>query len=320
MASCNIKKLQAGQAYMVLEHNTRWKEKDDVTYSNTNIDPKKSYLNQTILSDESYQNETAKMTYNRLKNRVAEIDLIKPPKRRAKNRIEFVCFDIPCPTWIDDKMAFFKIAQEEFTKMCGGKENVSNMEIHFDEIHLYMDTATNEIRESLPHGHMVGIPCTEEKGVNAKSWATKASFARINKSIHDRCLQELGSPFLDGSGHKSSDTVESLKIKSKGALNQKVSILNQQINFLKEEEQTLQAKIDDAKTTLKSVTAESESTRMEIEKLKSTYSSAAEKYNELVSQYNHLYKKFHAILDVLKQLSVSLDKNILDKIQMILTR
>lgn len=214
MASVNIEKYHGSEGSMVLGHMTRWDGREDVKYKNEHIDPNMGYLNSVILADESYQHETSKQTYERLKNRVHEIDKIEPPKRIRKDRVTMVSIEVPCPYGVDEEK-FFRIAMEEFTKMCGNdSRNVSNMFIHRDEVHDYMDCSTKQMRTSMVHGHMMGIPYVDGKGVNGKAWATKKSLSEINRVIDKRCRKELGVAFLDGTGEKSKATVEQLKIAS----------------------------------------------------------------------------------------------------------
>ena len=199
MASINIMKLHGSEAASILAHAHRHDGKD-VQYRNKHIDTARSKDNSTRYFKSVHDTaQTAHDEYARLKARVEEIDK--------------VAFEVPVPEGLpaDREEKFFSLAYREIASMCGGAENVSTLRIHRDEVHEYVDPVTKERRTSRVHAHVVGIPYVRGKGVNCKAFMSRQALRDLQRRLDDKCRQELGVAFMDGSRQKSRGTVEDLK-------------------------------------------------------------------------------------------------------------
>lgn len=144
---------------------------------------------------------------------IAEIDKIRPPKRVKKDRKTVAELCVPAPregTSKEDALRFFQSVYDELGAagyhVCGGA-------VHGDEIHDYIDPDDKQLHRSRLHMHVLVVPETD-RGVNMKSWLTKSRFRTLNALCDRVCMQELGHPYQDGSGRRSRGTVEVLKERS----------------------------------------------------------------------------------------------------------
>ena len=316
MASVDIKKLHGAEAMKILGHDSRWDGRKGVDYTNTHINPELTHTNAVRCFKGMPKDETSKETFDRLTNRVKELDELKPPKRIRKDRVTMIAFEIPVPENLQPELEsqFFSIAYREFAKMCGSSANISKLYIHRDEQHEYVDPVTKEIKTSRVHAHAVGIPWTEEYGVNAKHFCTKESFRNLQQRIHDKCKSELGVDFLDGSGRKSRATMEQLKIasaKESIALEREARERSQRLL-----ESLEQLKRD--KSTIEQEKADIERSTLELKEREEAYNQKAkEAYNRLLEvlkdeRYNDSARTVVAILkddypDIWQQLAIDLD-------------
>ena len=213
MASANVMKLRGGAAAAILAHDHRHDGRD-VEYENTHVDKTLSDRNSVRYWRGVHDPEmTAQGEYQRLQDRVAEIDKKEPPKRIRKDRVTMVGFKVPVPEGLppEQEGRFFSIAYKAFAKMCGGTQNVSTLRIHRDEVHDYLDPVTKDVKRSRVHAHCVGIPYVPGKGVNCKAWMTRQALRDLQEDIDQHCRSELGIAFVNGSRQRSRGTVEDLK-------------------------------------------------------------------------------------------------------------
>ena len=213
MASANVMKLRGGAAAAILAHDHRHDGRD-VEYGNEHIDKSLSGRNSVRYWKGVHDpTMTAQGEYQRLRDRVAEIDRKEPPKRIRKDRVTMVGFEVPVPEGLppEQEGRFFSIAYKAFAKMCGGVQNVSTLRIHRDEVHDYLDPVTKDVKTSRVHAHCVGIPYVPGKGVNCKTWMTRKALRDLQADIDQHCRSELGIAFMDGSQKRGRGTVEDLK-------------------------------------------------------------------------------------------------------------
>lgn len=212
--SVNIMKLHKTEGYAVLRHNFR--EGDH--HGNRHIDPTRKKENHYLYTKEN-SCKTASSAYRKLRARVREIDKEKPPIRRRQDRVTMLAFEIPAPAGLpaDKEQQFFQIAYSHIARMCGGNSNVSQMFIHHDEIHDYIDPVDKTSKTSRVHGHMVGLPYTIDKGINCKSFLTRSSMSKLQHDIDKDCRKRLGIAFLTGEQTHSYATVDQLKEASEKA-------------------------------------------------------------------------------------------------------
>ena len=145
---------------------------------------------------------------------IAEIDKIRPPKRVKKDRKTVAELCVPAPregTSREDALRFFQSVYDELGAagyhVCGGA-------VHGDEVHDYIDPDDKQLHRSRLHMHVLIVPETPERGLNMKSWLTKSRFRELNALCDRVCERELGHPYQDGSKKRSRGTVEVLKERS----------------------------------------------------------------------------------------------------------
>lgn len=174
-------------------------------YANPDIDRKKIAC-VWVMDD-------VKTCQKNIRETIAKIDKIRPPKRIKRDRKTVAELCVPSPregTSREDALRFFQAVYEELAAagyhVCGGA-------VHGDEIHDYIDPDDKTLHRSRLHMHVLLIPETE-RGLNMKSWLTKNRFRELNALCDRVCMQELGHPYQDGSGRRSRGTVEALKERS----------------------------------------------------------------------------------------------------------
>lgn len=149
-----------------------------------------------------------------IRQTIAEIDKWQPPKRIKKDRKTVAELCIPAPREHmseKDCLRFFEAVYGELYEkgyhVCGGA-------IHGDEVHDYIDPSDKQVHTSRLHLHILVVPETAGKGLNMKSWLTKARFRELNALCDRVCTRELGFTFVDGSKSRSRGTVEKMKEES----------------------------------------------------------------------------------------------------------
>lgn len=154
-----------------------------------------------------------KTSQKTIRETIAKIDKIRPPKRIKKDRKTVAELCIPAPregTSQEDALRFFQGVYDELAAagyhVCGGA-------VHGDEVHDYIDPDDKQLHRSRLHMHVLIVPETD-RGVNMKAWLTKSRFRTLNALCDRVCERELGHPYQDGSGRRSRGTVEVLKERS----------------------------------------------------------------------------------------------------------
>jgi hypothetical protein len=116
---------------------------------------------------------------------------------------------------VDDQIAFCRAAYDGLCALYG-RQNIVCGAIHVDEVHAYEDGTG--AHTSRVHLHALGVPYVPEKGINGKTFLTRATYAKTNEAMDAVCQQVLGYAYQDGSKQKSKGTVEQLKQGRKNAL------------------------------------------------------------------------------------------------------
>lgn len=215
MASVNFKKNTYTGGAAMIAHFTRH-DGEDVEYRNKYVDKSRSADNYVIGGPRFGPDPTTSELLAKLKARVETIDREIPPKRKVKDRVTVMTYNVPAPEGLspEREQRFFEIAYAEIARMSGGVENVTPGYVHRDEIHDYIDARSGEHKTSRSHLQMAGVPYTPEKGVNGKAFETRARMAALNKAIDDRCRHELGCRFVTGEKGLTGQTVEELQAAS----------------------------------------------------------------------------------------------------------
>lgn len=182
----------------------------------------KNYSNKDISMEQSNRNiiigGSAEESRRRLRERVAEVDAVLPPKRVRKDRVTAIEFCIPAPRedmTEEQQVEFLKKAYLGISRKFGN-ENIICGVIHLDEIHEYKDV--DGIHKSRAHLHIVGVPYVPGKGINGKEFLKRETYKEVNKSMDNICEVMFSHKYQDGSKQKSRGTVEQLKQGEKNAI------------------------------------------------------------------------------------------------------
>lgn len=179
------------------------------------------YGNQDIdkaLADRNEMAGTAAEARMRIRDTIAWVDSITPPKRVRADRktVAELCVPAPRANMSDqDARRFLTAACEALVDAPG--MHVVGVALHGDEVHSYIDPDSKTRAQSRLHLHVLVVPDVPGKGCNMKSWLTKARYGEINRLMDKVCKQELGYPYQDGTKSRSRGDVERVKVASQRA-------------------------------------------------------------------------------------------------------
>lgn len=165
-----MQKIKTGGIKGIENHNERLKE----SKTNPDIVPEKSYLNKDL-----HELDKDKTYYNRVKDRIKELNLPKAVRKDAVTMCGFVC--------TSDKEYFDKLPQaeqdrffkesHEFLKNRYGEKNVVASTVHYDE--------------KTPHLHCYIVPVTEDGRLSAKDIFTRAELQKL-QTDYPKHMNEKG--------------------------------------------------------------------------------------------------------------------------------
>lgn len=222
------------------------------------------YGNQDIdraLADRNEMAGTAEEARARIRETIAWVDSVTPPKRVRSDRKTVAELCVPAPrSGMSDQDArrFLTAACEALVDAPG--MHVVGIALHGDEVHSYTDPDSKARTQSRLHLHVLVVPDVPGRGCNMKSWLTKARYGEINRLMDKVCKRELGYPYQDGTKSRSRGDVERVKAES-----------------LRAEAAELTAKID----TLRHEVAELDKTR---QKARQDAARAAQEANEATAR------------------------------------
>lgn len=179
------------------------------------------YGNQDIdrtLADRNEMAGTAAEARARIRDTIAWVDSVTPPKRVRTDRKTVAELCIPAPrSGMSDQDArrFLTAACEELVGAPGMR--VVGVALHGDEVHEYVNPDSKTRAQSRLHLHVLVVPDVPGRGCNMKSWLTKARYGEINRLMDKVCKRELGYPYQDGTKSRSRGAVEAVKIASQRA-------------------------------------------------------------------------------------------------------
>ena len=276
---------------------------DGRNHSNENINPELSPGN-FYVGCNSYAEAV-----DNAEKRLKEVDAVLPPKRLKKDRVEALMVNIPCPLEITEqgrtKEFFNKV--NDCMKDYFGEKNWHGMEIHVDEVHQYYDPKLHKECTSLVHAHGVATPYVEGKGVNCKSFMTKANLAKATKVVDEMCLREFGISFRTyrDPQHKS---VEELKSETNIARNELQRVVDTQNKMIDQNRDTiikqndkivenqmemteLDTALQDMRSENRSLQNENEILRTENECLRNALSSKTKDFENVKSNYSQYFNE-----------------------------
>lgn len=176
------------------------------------------YGNQDIdraLADRNEMAGTAEEARARIRETIAWVDSVTPPKRIRGDRKTVAELCVPAPrSGMSDQDArqFLTAACEALVEAPG--MHVVGVALHGDETHEYIDPDSKERVQSRLHLHVLVVPDVPGHGCNMKSWLTKSRYGEINRLMDKVCERELGYSYQDGTKSRSRGDVERVKVKS----------------------------------------------------------------------------------------------------------
>ena len=176
------------------------------------------YGNQDIdktLADRNEMAGTAEEARARIRETIAWVDSVTPPKRIRGDRKTVAELCVPAPrSGMSDQDArqFLTAACEALVEVPG--MHVVGVALHGDETHEYIDPDSKERVQSRLHLHVLVVPDVPGHGCNMKSWLTKSRYREINQLLDRVCKRELGYTYQDGTKSRSRGDVERVKVKS----------------------------------------------------------------------------------------------------------
>lgn len=204
MASVTIQKwTTAGACGGQINHIYRTREH----YGNQDID--------RALADRNEMAGTAEEARARIRETIAWVDSVTPPKRIRGDRKTVAELCVPAPrSGMSDQDArqFLTAACEALVEAPG--MHVVGVALHGDETHEYIDPDSKERVQSRLHLHVLVVPDVPGHGCNMKSWLTKSRYGEINRLMDKVCERELGYSYQDGTKSRSRGNVERVKVKS----------------------------------------------------------------------------------------------------------
>jgi outer membrane murein-binding lipoprotein Lpp len=200
------------------------------------------YGNQDIdktLADRNEMAGTAEEARARIRETIAWVDSVTPPKRIRGDRKTVAELCVPAPrSGMSDQDArqFLTAACEALVEAPG--MHVVGVALHGDETHEYIDPDSKERVQSRLHLHVLAVPDVPGHGCNMKSWLTKSRYKEINQLLDRVCKRELGYTYQDGTKSRSRGDVERVKVKS---LQAEAAELTAKIDMLRQEATQLDA-------------------------------------------------------------------------------
>lgn len=200
------------------------------------------YGNQDIdktLADRNEMAGTAEKARARIRETIAWVDSVTPPKRIRGDRKTVAELCVPAPrSGMSDQDArqFLTAACEALVEAPG--MHVVGVALHGDETHEYIDPDSKERVQSRLHLHVLVVPDVPGHGCNMKSWLTKSRYKEINQLLDRVCKRELGYTYQDGTKSRSRGDVERVKVKS---LQAEAAELTAKIDMLRQEATQLDA-------------------------------------------------------------------------------
>ena len=200
------------------------------------------YGNQDIdktLADRNEMAGTAEEARTRIRETIAWVDSVTPPKRIRGDRKTVAELCVPAPrSGMSDQDArqFLTAACEALVEAPG--MHVVGVALHGDETHEYIDPDSKERVQSRLHLHVLVVPDVPGHGCNMKSWLTKSRYKEINQLLDRVCKRELGYTYQDGTKSRSRGDVERVKVKS---LQAEAAELTAKIDMLRQEATQLDA-------------------------------------------------------------------------------
>lgn len=221
-AVIHMQKIKTGGVKGVNNHNERLK----ISRTNPDIDYDKSYLNKNL-----YEGDKDKTYYNRIRDRIKELNLPKAVRKDAVVMCGFICtsdkkfFDGLTQS---DKDRFFKESYN-FIKRRYGEKNIIAANVHYDE--------------KTPHMHCFITPITKDGRLSAKKIFTRAELKEL-QNAYPKYMKEKGFNLergIDAQGKSKHLDTQEFKLQTKQQeITKEIDNISKLENALKNRSEALQ--------------------------------------------------------------------------------
>lgn len=293
MASVNWKKMKSnGSVSAILRHNSRDSRDNMKTHNNKEIDMSKTKDNVALTLPDSPSKYIDR--YETYKKRIEHADATKN-KNKRKDRVTAFALEFSVPEGMtnhDDVVEFGKKSAAACNSILGVKNFIS-CDIHFDEIHDYMDTNKKEMVKSRPHLHLLYTAFDEDDQLNGKKMSSRKNMVKLNKKI-DEIAKEMGYQFMTGSKKKSTKSVEELKSESRyleaeAELQKKYEVLKSNLS------EKYTSKLSEVNEQGKKVLEGRRRLQNDIIELNKERTKMVDKYSEMLKELDEIKKELEKI-------------------------
>lgn len=248
MASANWMKVKGGtHAKAIMQHCDK-DQRLQHDHSNKDIDKNRTPDNWTMRGL-SYAEVCA--VYDA---RIARLDSV-PGANKRKDRVTCVFVDVPAPAGLpaDQYASWFGRVWDIWQDRTGG----AGIEgwVHVDEIHDYI--ANGQAHTSRAHMHIGAVPEVGGR-LCGKEFSARRNMVALNNAIDKMSREEYGIQWMDGTGRKSTESVEELKGRSAKELQAWERSLQEREDAVAVKEQTIDKKLDQASDLLEQARSLSE--------------------------------------------------------------
>ena len=240
----------AGEAKALLRHNDR-DQRLKYEHSNPDLDTSLTHLNFSYFDKTYFQKA---LDYDHM------MEAVKCKRKSSGKNATVTMQDlvIYCPAEMMDE----KTGEYDYDRVCQWFRDVGklmedrygpcfiDMDVHFDEVHMYIEPLSQKYTWSRVHAHVALIPAVpsyasddppaEEYVLNAKKFSSREAILATNNLIHEMTMDRYGMAYLKGKKKKVSDSVEHMKAISAKALDEREEKIKKREEDLKRREEEYQ--------------------------------------------------------------------------------
>lgn len=166
----SVEKYQQSAVYAMLRHNERTSQ----THHNMDIKQSDSHLNYKLSPDHGCSD------YDYFKKHLENYQCMK-----RSDIIKMASWVITTPEDLapENEAAFFECCHTFLNERYGGNNEIQCV-VHYDEIHVFQDSKTGQLKISRPHLHYCFIPATTDKNGNSRICAKKILTPHDLRNFH----------------------------------------------------------------------------------------------------------------------------------------
>lgn len=208
MASVNWEKYKSPtDAKAHMRHNEKQCRENTKEHSNQHIDKSKTQYNYSLMN-RSYA-ERCKIYDDAMSD-------IQKNSKKALRKDAVTCIGLETTTpeqLTDDKIQAWFTDYHNILCDFFGRDNILDTDVHYDEIHEYIDSETHKKTMSRVHAHTSIIPRTADGRLCCKEISSRKNIIELNKQIEDMTQQKYGIAYNTGKTARKK-SVEQLKADS----------------------------------------------------------------------------------------------------------